>query len=191
MSHKALELTTAYNAPSSLLYSIFVKPILALRGILMMLRPGYHSRRSKSLPLISNFLRSIRHDPKTANVKIGVCDFCWGGRYAVLLSQNDEEEGRPLVDAAFTAHPAQLSVPGDIEMGRAPLSIALAESDIWLKPPAVKQLMALEKEGLEVLLFPGTNHGFALRGDPRDAVAMDAAKRAEEQALAWFKRWIG
>jgi dienelactone hydrolase len=140
-------------------------------------------------------MRALRADPTTANTKIGVVGFCWGGQYTVLLAQNDVDsrstELKPLVDAAFTAHPARLSVPGDVEKAKAPLSLALAESDMWLKPPAVKQLQGLEKgEQYEVVLFPGTNHGFALRQDPKDDLQMAAAEKAEEQALAWFKKWL-
>jgi len=141
-------------------------------------------------------MRALRADPTTANTKIGVVGFCWGGQYAVLLAQDDSDSGsnesKPLVDAAFTGHPAQLSIPEDVEKVKAPLSMSLAESDMWLKPQARKQVQGLEKgEGYEVVLFPGTNHGFALRQDPKNAVQMAAAEKAEEQALAWFKRWLG
>ncbi len=112
----------------------------------------------------------------------------------MLLAQDDpgSTEPKPLVDAAFTAHPARLSVPEDVKKAKAPLSMALAEHDAWLKPPAAERLRGLEKEeGYEIVMFPGTNHGFALRVNPKDEVQMTAAERAEEQALVWFKKWLG
>jgi len=115
----------------------------------------------------------------------------------VLLAQDDSPPpgstgSKPLVDAAFTAHPAQLSIPEDIEKVKAPLSIAVAEHDMYLKPSAVERLMRIEKgEEYEVVMFPGTRHGFAMRNNAKDGVEMAAAEKAEEQALAWFKRWLG
>jgi dienelactone hydrolase len=61
-----------------------------------------------------------------------------------------------------------------------------------LKPSAVERLMRIEKgEEYEVVMFPGTRHGFAMRNNAKDGVEMAAAEKAEEQALAWFKRWLG
>jgi dienelactone hydrolase len=192
-----LRFTAAYSAPSSLLYAIFIKPIYILRSILTFAGPIFHSRRSKSKPLIFNFMRALRSDPGTADLKIGVAGFCWGGQYAVLLAQDDpaplgSTESKPLVDAAFTAHPALLSIPADIVKVKAPLSIAVAEHDMYLKPPAVERLKSVEKgEEYEVVMFPGTGHGFAMRNNPKDGVQMAAAEKAEGQALVWFKRWLG
>ena len=196
-SSEGLRFTAAYSAPSSLLYTIFIKPIYLLRAVLTFAGPVFHGRRSKSKPLIFDFMRALRNDPATADLKIGVAGFCWGGQYAVLLAQDDlappgSTESKSLVDAAFTAHPALLSIPEDIEKVKAPLSIAVAEHDMYLKPPAVERLMRIEKgEDYEVVMFPGTRHGFAIRNNTKDGVQMAAAEKAEELALTWFKRWLG
>lgn len=61
-----------------------------------------------------------------------------------------------------------------------------------MKPSEAQILKRLEKEEpYEVEIFEGTKHGFALRNDEKDEVQMAAAEKAEEQALFWFKRWIG
>lgn len=193
-SAESLRVSRTFNAPSSLLYTIFIRPIYALIFIFLFAGPGFHGRRAKSEPLIFNFMRELRDDPGTADLKIGIVGYCWGGLYAVLLAQNDSgsTESKPLVDAAFTGHPVGLTIPEDVEKAKAPLSMALAENDGWLKPPAAERLRGLEKEeGYEVVIFPGTNHGFALRVDPKDEVQTAAAERAEEQALVWFKKWLG
>ncbi len=141
-------------------------------------------------------MRRLRADPSTANTKIGVVGFCWGGQYAILLGQNDSVPGsigsKPLVDAAFTAHPARFEIPEDAKKVRVPLSMALAGNDLWVKPAEAETLKKLVKEEpYEVVIFEGTKHGFALRNDEKDEVQMVAAEKAEEQALSWFKKWIG
>jgi dienelactone hydrolase len=191
-----MRLTAAYEAPSSLLYAIFVKPFLVLKAIFLLAGTAFHTRRSKSRAIIFNFMRALRADPATADAKIGVVGFCWGGQYSILLGQNDSGPGstasKPLVDAAFTAHPAQFKTPEDIEKVKIPLSMALAENDLWVPPKETQILKNLEKEEpYEVVIFEGTKHGFALRCDEKDEVQMAAAEKAEEQALSWFKRWIG
>ncbi|KAE9379356.1 alpha/beta-hydrolase [Stipitochalara longipes BDJ] len=193
---EATRLAAAYEAPSSLLYTIFVKPFYILRTIFLFAGPAFHTRPSKSKPIVLNFMRSLRADSSTANSKIGVVGFCWGGQYAVLLAQDDSDlgstESRPLVDAAFTAHPARFKIPDDIEKVKAPLSMALAERDLWVKPAEAQTLKRMEKvEPYEVVIFEGTKHGFALRNNEEDEVLMAAAEKAEDQALFWFKRWIG
>jgi dienelactone hydrolase len=188
--------TAAYEAPSSLLYSIFVKPFLVLKAVFLLASPAFHTRRSKTKPVVFDFMRALRADPATADTKIGVVGFCWGGQYSILLGQNDSGHGstesKPLVDAAFTAHPAQFEIPEDIKKVKVPLSMALAENDLWVPPKEAQILKKLEKEEpYEVVIFEGTKHGFALRCDEKDEVQMAAAEKAEEQALGWFKKWIG
>jgi len=134
--------TAAYEAPSSLLYTVFVKPFYILRAIFLFAGPAFHTRPSKSKPIVLNFMRSLRADPATADSKIGVVGFCWGGQYAVLLGQDDSgpvsTESKPLTDAVFTAHPARFAIPEDVEKVKAPLSMALAEKDLcrcWGRTP--------------------------------------------------------
>lgn len=42
----------------------------------------------------------------------------------------------------------------------------------------------------EIRIVEGAKHGFAVRGNPDDELEMGQAQRAEDQAVAWFKRWI-
>ncbi len=191
-----MRFAASYSKPSSLLYTIFVKPFYILASILLLAGPAFHTRRSKSQPIVFNFLRRLRADPATADTKIGVVGFCWGGQYAILLSQNDSgpgsTESKPLVDAAFTAHPARFEIPGDIEKVKVPLSMALASNDLWVNEMEAKVLEKVEKGvPYQAVIFEGTRHGFALRNDEKDEVQMAAAEKAEEQALFWLKRWIG
>ena len=54
-----------------------------------------------------------------------------------------------------------------------------------------KILEAKDKERHEVVVIPGAVHGFAIRAKPDDEKAMEHGAKAEEQAVAWFQRWLG
>ncbi len=141
-------------------------------------------------------MRRVRADPATADTKIGVAGFCWGGQFAILLGQDDSGPGtlesKPLVDSVFTAHPARFEIPRDAEKVKVPLSMALASTDLWVSLKEAKILGEVKKEiPYEAVIFEGTTHGFALRNDEENEVEVAAAEKAEEQALSWFKKWIG
>lgn len=60
------------------------------------------------------------------------------------------------------------------------------------KPEEVKKLIdGMGEEGrFECVVYEGCRHGFAVRSHPDDLVEVEAAERAEEQALRWFGRWL-
>ncbi|KAK1991263.1 hypothetical protein LX36DRAFT_663457 [Colletotrichum falcatum] len=129
------------------------------------------------------------------NIRIGVAGFCWGGKHAVQLTQlgTGPYGAEPLVDCAFTAHPSFLSLPGDLERAALPLSVANGDDDMMM--PRAKMAQAKEllsaKEDCEIVEYPGAKHGFAVRGDPNDRRQEGHGERAENQAVAWFRRWFG
>jgi dienelactone hydrolase len=191
-----MRFAAAYSKPSSLLYTIFIKPFYLIASLFLLVGEAYHTRRSKSRPIVFDFMRKLRADPATADTKIGVAGFCWGGQYAILLGQDDSGLGsmefKPLVDSVFTAHPARFKIPSDVEKVKVPLSMALASNDLWVTRKEAKILEKVEKkEPYEAVVFEGATHGFALRNDEENEVEVAAAEKAEEQALSWFKKWIG
>ena len=100
----------------------------------------------------------------------------------------------PLIDCGYTAHPSDLSVPGDIEAVVLPLSIAVGDNDAVLKGPLAlrtKEILEKKKAGEhEVHIIPGAKHNFAIRPNPKDRLQMECAEKAELQAIAWFERWL-
>ncbi|KAK1951982.1 dienelactone hydrolase family protein [Colletotrichum sublineola] len=162
---------------------------------------------------IGNFLRAVRLAPPSPlpprasssssslataatgqkTVKIGVAGFCWGGKHAVQLTQLGAGPygAEPLVDCAYTAHPSFLSLPGDLERAVLPLSVANGDDDMMMpraKMAQAKELLA-GKENCEIVEYPGAKHGFAVR--PVDRGQADYGRRAEDQAVGWFRRWFG
>jgi dienelactone hydrolase len=96
------------------------------------------------------------------------------------------------MDCAFTAHPSYLDIPTDIEAIKIPISVAVGDEDVQMKPPQIQQMKEIlegkEDGGHEVKIFPGAKHGFAVRNHPDDKREMECAEEAEIQAIEWFKR---
>lgn len=155
------------------------------------------NRAGVATPKIYDFLRAVREENK--GLKLGVAGFCWGGRYTVLLCSGQEkmQDGSPLVDCGYTAHPSSLAVPTDIEAVTLPLSIANGTEDIQLtkeKMDIVRPILEKKsKEGIdcELVVYEGAKHGFAVRskeGDEREARQM---KESIEQAVKFFEKHLG
>lgn len=150
----------------------------------------WHCYPTKRSAAVTGFFEQLRKD-EGATQSIGAAGFCWGGKHVVLLSHGAEIDGKPLIDAGFTAHPSFLSVPGEIEQLKRPVSFALAEKDDQIPPAKAAKLKEIvealpgDAKG-EAFVIAGTGHGFAVRADMNvDDVAAQAAQ-AEDQALAWF-----
>jgi len=109
-------------------------------------------------------------------------------------SQINSAALEPLIDCAFTAHPSSIEVPKDVEAITIPTSVAIGDKDMVMKAPAtlqMKEILDVKKKGdHEVTIMPGAKHGFAIRTHPDDKHEMDCAEKAEEQAIAWFTRWM-
>lgn len=149
----------------------------------------------------------------TANLKIGVAGFCWGGQFTVVLAKDlpetrvdvsnensksvDGAAGKArLIDCAFTAHPALLKIP-DIEKVSVPLSVSIGVVDEWMNTKDIAQMKKIldaktDAAGeCQCVLLEGAKHGFAVRSWEGDKVQMGFADVAEKQALEWFEKWMG
>lgn len=112
----------------------------------------------------------------------------------MLLAHGEKgPDGKPLLDAGFTAHPSMLSIPGDIEKIVRPVSFALAEVDNQVSPEQAIRLKAMveAKEGDaqgEAEIIKGTGHGFAVRAELKhDDIAAQAAA-AEDMCINWLNK---
>ena len=104
-------------------------------------------------------------------------------------------DGKPLMDAGFTAHPSNLVIPGEIEKVRRPVAIGIGDKDVVLPMAGVEKIKkifeSIQDVETEVKIYPGAGHGFAVRADLAPQEGSEAVKNAtdsEEQAIAWFKR---
>ncbi|KAK4129702.1 alpha/beta-hydrolase [Parathielavia appendiculata] len=198
-------LTRALDKVRTSLSLLFLLPILV--------RLFLHNRRALAYPRIQAFMTAQR--TAFPSTKLGVAGFCWGGLHAVLLTHDtpankvvvsvDDYGGGvlvveyPLVDCAFTAHPAQVCFPADLEAVMRPLSVANGDNDEWMGRDKMRTLVGILKrknaelgeERHEAVVYPGAKHGFAVRGDPGDPMQRERGEQSEEQAVKWFRRWLG
>ena len=75
------------------------------------------------MPKILPFFESLRKESKEQGLPLGVAGYCWGGKPAIDLAETS------LIDCAFIAHPSNLTIPGDFEKVRVPLSMAIGDTD--------------------------------------------------------------
>lgn len=129
---------------------------------------------------------------------VGVAGFCWGGLYPFILNQDRPDaktaSGQPLADAFFSAHASSVTVPQDMEGLTMNLSYAIGDNDAVMNMQQVRQLQNIlaRKQDVdsEVVIYPGAQHGFAVRASRTkpDSQETRQAEEAEKQAIAWFQR---
>ncbi|KAI9730832.1 MAG: hypothetical protein M1834_005550 [Cirrosporium novae-zelandiae] len=177
------------------LKGILVKPYQIARLIHVFV-PFYRTNKFPTImPRVTKFFEDIRCN-EAAELPLGATGFCFGGKHTIVLAHGDTaSNGKPLVDAAFTAHPSHLELPGDIEKVTKPVSIAIGDKDAVLSMKGVEQIKEifgrLEAVSTEVVVFPGAEHGFSVRGDETDEKVKQRAIEATEQAVNWFHTQFG
>jgi hypothetical protein len=147
-----------------------------------------------TLPLLDAFWGGLRAGDVTSAAVYG---FCWGGRYALLAGGGGRGGG--LVTVAGAAHPSFTAVPADIEALTVPTVFVLAESDDVFTPgdaAKARGIMARKATGTPALPsefhhYPGTRHGFAVKGDETDPIVGAARAAAVEATAAFFARHLG
>jgi len=200
--------------PASWLVTLFVKPFYIAKALYMAIPWIFRNRQAVVKPRIFNFFTALRKDSPSG--KLGTAGFCWGGYYTFLLARDepstrvrkvdDGGEGSEvgLVDVVFVAHPSMLKFPKDIEAvsEKMPIRVVVGSEDHALKPEKVAQMKEVlegkgkkhgevEGEGINgVIVLEGAKHGFAVRLDPKDDVQNEAAEKAEDLAVQWFRRWF-
>lgn len=210
MDPQAMEMFDKIMEPAGSITGTLQKPLYVVQALRMAIPWKRKTAIPATHPKVQSFVQALRtSEPPfpTDNLKIGVAGFCWGGKHAFLLAQDEEStrvqrhasqarssQPEALIDCAFTAHPSYLEVPKDIDPVRVPMSVAVGDKDQVLKGPLalqMKQILDAKADvGHQVTILPDAKHGFALRTHPDDKHEMECAAKAEEQALEWFKRHL-
>ncbi|XP_010532693.1 PREDICTED: endo-1,3;1,4-beta-D-glucanase-like [Tarenaya hassleriana] len=114
---------------------------------------------------------------------IGATGICWGAKVVVELAKTD------LIQAAVFFHPSYVTVD-DIKEVKAPLAIFGAEFDGGSPPALLKQfeqILAAKSDVKScVKIFPNVKHGWTVRYNVTDPVAVKAAEEAHNDMLQWF-----
>ena len=131
---------------------------------------------SATLPRVAALLSALRQG--SASRRLAVMGFCWGGRFAVLAGGGEPAA----VDVVVAAHPSGVSAAECGRMNAPPALFLCAENDAVF-PPATRGAAEAALRGraagpARFIVYPGTQHGFAARGNEGNAAerkAMDAA----------------
>ncbi|KAH6618586.1 dienelactone hydrolase [Boeremia exigua] len=134
------------------------------------------------------YVRAVR-GALGAGAKLGVAGYCWGGYEALHVARQGG-----LVDAVFVAHPARFEVEqvvGAVGNG-VKVGFAHAGDDMSLPGGKVEELRKVLEgsEALEVRVYEGCAHGFAVRATPGKEKEASAADEALAQVVAWFEKWL-
>lgn len=119
----------------------------------------WRNRMGVCWPRMTSWFNALRED---TSLPIAAAGFCWGGLYAIMLTHDRDDvrtaKGRPFVDASFAAHPSSVSVPGDIEAVKRPMSIAVGDIDAVMSFKQVQEAQTISKNkdvDMEVVIYPG------------------------------------
>ncbi|EMR65257.1 putative dienelactone hydrolase family protein [Eutypa lata UCREL1] len=172
-------------------WDTFAKPIHGFwlfYGLITWLIPNRVSRR---FPAVKAFFEAVRRN-EGAHLPIGTAGYCWGGHHVVNLASGYKADGKPLIDAAFTAHPSMLTFYDDIEKIRIPTSFAVPTTDNQMsleQAEGTRKIIEAKPEGQkgEMRIYEGYTHGFATRLDLGKSDP-EGPEEAEDQALAWFEK---
>jgi len=118
---------------------------------------------------------------------IGAAGFCWGAKVVVELTKGEA------LKAGVLLHPSRVTID-DIRVVKAPIAILGAEIDKSSPPELVQQFGAILSAKPEVdsfvKIYPGVAHGWAVRYDENDEVAVKNAEEAHVKMLEWFNKYI-
>lgn len=161
----------------------------------------YNCRAAVATPRIQSFFKALRAK-EGASLPVGTAGFCWGAKHVIELcwGETKTDVGRRVVDCGFIAHPSAVKYPDDIEKVALPLSCAAAEIDPQMSAENAKQTGEILKaktaktkdSGVEheFVMYEKAHHGFAVRADEKDIEEAERGKKAEAQAVDWFRRWF-
>jgi dienelactone hydrolase len=116
---------------------------------------------------------------------VGIAGFCWGSKVGVLVAKQKHR-----IKVLAQAHPAFVNAT-DYEEVAVPISVLAAPED------GVQQFRELlrrrkREEHLKVFvkIFKGVVHGWTIRYDDKDPIAVKHANRAHGLMLKWLKKYL-
>ncbi|KAF8519660.1 Alpha/Beta hydrolase protein [Gautieria morchelliformis] len=151
--------------------------------------PAWFARHTqkRTRPVLDAVVKALKEQGVTSLAAVG---YCFGGRYVFDLAFDN------VIQVAATSHPSQLKVPDDLQkllaVSRSPLLINTSEID--QQYPIVFQLKGDEilgggkyKPGYQKIFWPGTTHGFAVRGDLSKPEVKAAKEGAFKATVEFFR----
>ena len=133
---------------------------------------------------LGDVANALRARPN-CNGKVGVMGFCLGGKFAYLSST------RLGIDAAVSYYGVQIDEHLDEgKTSKCPIVMHFASDDPHVPQAAVDSIRTAigERDGVEIHIYPNTEHGFNRFGYPPYDEA--AASLAKERTLAHFRQHL-
>eukprot|EP00270_Netrium_digitus_P011403 TRINITY_DN3627_c0_g2_i1.p1 TRINITY_DN3627_c0_g2~~TRINITY_DN3627_c0_g2_i1.p1 ORF type:complete len:312 (+),score=89.64 TRINITY_DN3627_c0_g2_i1:103-936(+) len=143
--------------------------------------------QSRKVSTMESVIKDIKENRSIK--KIGMIGYCYGGFFCLQFAK----EGT--IDAFVTNH-TSVKVPNDIEQSLVPGLFVCADKDFAFPLPEVKKaevLIASRAEGsveMRLKFYPGTYHGFAVRGDESHPATHAAMEDALKEALNFFSKHL-
>ncbi|ORX34822.1 dienelactone hydrolase [Kockovaella imperatae] len=149
------------------------------------------NREAVTKPKIEGFVQAVRAEPNTRH--IAAIGFCWGGRYSLLLAQEDSPAR---VDCAIANHPSFLTNDDVKEIKSVPVAIFKGTQDAMMSDDALDEVEGilsknLPSDKLVVQKFPDAVHGFTIRGDMEDGQEKQQKEDAQNAAIKFVKKAFG
>jgi len=143
-----------------------------------------HHDQTPKIAIMDNVINELRSKGIS---KIGVIGYCYGGKTVVKLAQAPNK-----VDTFVAAHPSALS-QADFDNVQKPGLFLIAGVDrMFPEASGQKGVNTLTKKGLksDMKVYPGTKHGFAVRGDESDPTIKQAKQAALDDSIKWFSSML-
>jgi dienelactone hydrolase len=170
---------------SRLLVTIYATLRLLPTLLLFLVR---HANYKKKLPIFKNVFAELKAGYGVK--KIGIVGYCYGVGPALTFSKRDSLDR---VDAAVYAH-GKIEVPKDVEALETPALFICADNDWAFDKKAREQAQAIlaqkDAERFVFRFFPGTYHGFAIRGDEKNEQIRKAKEKAYEETVLFFNQFL-
>ncbi|XP_078436320.1 endo-1,3;1,4-beta-D-glucanase-like [Wolffia australiana] len=133
----------------------------------------------KSYEKANNLVNALKSKGLSSFAAAG---FCWGAKLVTELAKSGEiiETGVMLVTLE------------DIEEVKIPLAILAAEIDSKSPPALIKQFEEILSKNKQVesfvKIYPGVAHGWTIRYDDKDEIAVGRAEEAHQDLLNWLNK---
>ncbi|RDX63659.1 hypothetical protein CR513_57882, partial [Mucuna pruriens] len=128
----------------------------------------------KGFEIVKPVIEALKKEGASA---IGAAGFCWGAKPVADLAKSK------CIEVSELLHPAFVEV-NDIDEVKIPIAILGGQNDTISPPELIKQfkqvLDAKHEVPSLVKIFPNAPHGWTVRYDPKDPIAVKAAEKAHQ-----------
>ncbi|TFK91858.1 alpha/beta-hydrolase [Polyporus arcularius HHB13444] len=162
----------------------FFKRYVLVPASLFIMVPCVISNIGSQVSRVTSIVSALRTAHPDAN--IGFVGFCFGGRFAI--SQNFQ------FDATVACHPSLVKFPAELDGIKGPFSLAVAATDRAFDAAKAKETERILKEkglkDIEVVVYEGVSHGWAVRANLADEKQKQARDDAVKQVVGWFEKYL-